>query len=364
MLLRLAGPGEGDAVVRRRAPLQELVALEVPGVSEVVEKLATARLVTLSEGRAEVAHEALFRDWPRLRSWLADDVTSRDLFRRLTADAADWDAPAATTPPCGAVPGCWPAPRARARRDEVTAREREFLAAAQERADAEQRGAEQRAAATASQNRRLRRLLAGLALLLVVALLAGGLAWRAQREAPTPARPRTRNGSRPPMNEDYLDLALLSAVEAVRAERSPETTGALLTLLSRLPDVLTQVRSRTGSSAARSRPIDARCCLGERAGPAGGRLPKRWGTALAGRPAGAKATSASVSPDGSPWLQHSVLGAGRASPHAAPAVVERPRSVPTGARRRRRAAATGGVAGETTTGRAHHGRWWSPTERT
>ena len=36
VLLRLAGPGEGEGVVRRRAALTELVALEVPGVADVV----------------------------------------------------------------------------------------------------------------------------------------------------------------------------------------------------------------------------------------------------------------------------------------------------------------------------------------
>lgn len=245
VLLRLAGPGDGEGVVRRRAALTELVAIEVPGVADVVQKLASARLVTVSEGHAEVAHEALFRDWPRLRGWLDMDATSRDLLRRLTADAAEWEAHGRDET------ALWRGTRllagteaAQARSSEVTTREREFLAAAQERTEAEQRSAERRAQAAALQNRRLRRLLSGLAVLLVLALLAGLTAWRAQQEAAASrASADAKRLAATSLTEQYLDLALLSAVEAVRSERSPETTGALLTLLGRLPDVVTQVRS-------------------------------------------------------------------------------------------------------------------------
>ena len=153
---------------------------------------------------------------------------------------------------------------AEARSDEVTTREREFLAAAQERADAEQRDAERRAEVTASQNRRLRRLLGGLAVLLVLAVLAGLIAWRAQQEA-TAARASAdaKRIAATSLTEDYLDLALLSAVEAVRSERSPETTGALLTLLARLPDVVTQVRSRDRFLGGSMSP-DRRTCFSGR----------------------------------------------------------------------------------------------------
>jgi hypothetical protein len=66
IFLRLTEPGEGEQDTRRRAGLSELV----PGagevnerqVSEVLNRLADARLVTVSEGNAEVAHEALIRE--------------------------------------------------------------------------------------------------------------------------------------------------------------------------------------------------------------------------------------------------------------------------------------------------------------
>ena len=64
ILLRLAGDGD----VRTRVPLAEL------GDGAVLSALARDRLVTVSEGEAEVAHEALLREWPRLRSWLEEDA--------------------------------------------------------------------------------------------------------------------------------------------------------------------------------------------------------------------------------------------------------------------------------------------------
>ena len=68
LLLRLAGEGEGDAVVRRRVDLAELGGDDV---AEVLAVLADERLVTIGDGEVEVAHEALLREWPRLRDWLA-----------------------------------------------------------------------------------------------------------------------------------------------------------------------------------------------------------------------------------------------------------------------------------------------------
>ena len=46
ILLRLAGPGEGDQLVRRRVPLAELDADRDPAVAEVLETLTAARLLT------------------------------------------------------------------------------------------------------------------------------------------------------------------------------------------------------------------------------------------------------------------------------------------------------------------------------
>ena len=45
--------------------------------------LAVDRLLTIGEGEVEVAHEALLREWPRLRGWFDEDVNGRRLHRQL-----------------------------------------------------------------------------------------------------------------------------------------------------------------------------------------------------------------------------------------------------------------------------------------
>lgn len=252
LFLRLTGPGEGAAVTRRRVPVAELEALPQPGVRRVAEVLAEARLLTVSDGHVEVAHEALFREWPRLRGWLVEDAAGRSVQRRLALAASEWDAD-------GREPGqLWRGTRlvsglevAEAHPDEITTTEREFLDAGRAAVDAEQREAEERAAGTARQNRRLRGLLAGLAVLLVVALAAGYLAMRSRAEAEESRADaeaarvdaEAKRLAAAALNEDAPDLALLQAVEAVRMERSPETYGALVTLLAREPQVFTRYRT-------------------------------------------------------------------------------------------------------------------------
>ena len=119
-------------------------------------------------------------------------------------------------------------------------------------ADAATRDAEQRAAAAQRQNRRLRWLLGGIAVLLVVAVVVGVIALA--RATPRAGRDDSAQAKRlaaQSLTEQHPDLALLSAVEAVRTEASPETYGALLTLLARAPrDASGRCTPWTGSCAA------------------------------------------------------------------------------------------------------------------
>jgi hypothetical protein len=48
-------------------------------------------LVTTSEGAAEVAHEALIREWPTLRGWLDEDREGLRIHRQLGEAARDWE---------------------------------------------------------------------------------------------------------------------------------------------------------------------------------------------------------------------------------------------------------------------------------
>src|SRR5215216_1371687 len=93
ILLRLTEFGEGTEDTRRRATLDELWshAEDADQVRVVLNKLAEARLVTLSEDTAEVAHEALIREWPKLREWLSQDREGIILHRNLTEAAHEWE---------------------------------------------------------------------------------------------------------------------------------------------------------------------------------------------------------------------------------------------------------------------------------
>jgi len=96
IFLRLTELGESEAVTetRRRATFDELILKpeDAPAVRDVLTKLADARLITTEEDTAEVAHEALIREWPTLRAWLDENREGLRLHRHLTEAAQEWDA--------------------------------------------------------------------------------------------------------------------------------------------------------------------------------------------------------------------------------------------------------------------------------
>jgi hypothetical protein len=80
------------ADTRRRAKFNELILKpeEAATTHAVLKALADARLITTGEDSAEVAHEALIREWPTLRSWLEDNREGLRLHRHLTEAAQEW----------------------------------------------------------------------------------------------------------------------------------------------------------------------------------------------------------------------------------------------------------------------------------
>ena len=90
--MRLTELGEGTEDTRRRASFDELIPRGTDGeeVRAVLTKLADARLITTGENTAEVAHEALIREWPHLREWLNEDREGLPLHRHLTEAANEW----------------------------------------------------------------------------------------------------------------------------------------------------------------------------------------------------------------------------------------------------------------------------------
>ena len=78
------GTGEAEAAVRRPVPLSELDLGRSESARRVLDVLTENRLLTVGGETVEVAHEALLREWPRLRGWLEHDAEARRLHRHIT----------------------------------------------------------------------------------------------------------------------------------------------------------------------------------------------------------------------------------------------------------------------------------------
>ena len=233
VMLRLAAPGENETVVRRRVPLVEFDAERNPDVAHVVEELTDRRLLTVSEGTVEVSHEALLREWPRLRAWLDEDRAGQVLHSHLIEAARGWQGG-------GRDAGeLYRGARLTSALDwttehtlELNELEREFLTVSREASERET----ERQRRT---NRRLRGLLIGVAAFLVVALVAGGLALvqrsRARRSAAVADAQRLGSQA---VVEDELDTSLLLAREAVAIDDSVHTRSTLLASLLKAPGAI------------------------------------------------------------------------------------------------------------------------------
>src|SRR4051794_38504962 len=230
VLLRLAGDGEGDAVVRRRARLAEF---EGDAVAQVLDVLAEARLITISEGEVEVAHEALLREWPRLRTWLEEDADGRRLYLHVMHAARGWQS--AGRDPAELYRGARLASAlewSERHEPELDGLERAFIAAS--RAEAQLDVERERRA-----NRRLRVLLAGVGAFLALAVVLGVIAVSQRGQAPEAAvaADAQRVGTEA-VGHEQLDQALLLARAGVELQDSLTTRGHLLSVLSRTPAVI------------------------------------------------------------------------------------------------------------------------------
>ena len=86
LLLRMVHLGQDSEDTRRQLP--------VAGLSEpdrlVLDALARARLVTLDEERAEIAHDAMLYAWPRLGDWIEQNRAALIVARQLDDAAEAW----------------------------------------------------------------------------------------------------------------------------------------------------------------------------------------------------------------------------------------------------------------------------------
>ncbi len=236
LMLKLAA-GEADNAVRRRVPAAELTQGREDTAS-VLAALVDARLLTADDGSVEVAHEALLREWPRMREWLEEESESRRLETHVRAAAREWDTG-------GRDPGDlyrgarlsavldWQATHA----GELDSLESEFVDAGRNQSERELEAQRQR-------NRRLRVLAAGIFALLVLALVAGGAALLQRGTARRAARDaQARQLGAEALTEPRIDRALLLAREAVNLSPSTQTEGTLMATLLRTPAAIATFNS-------------------------------------------------------------------------------------------------------------------------
>lgn len=245
LVLRLVSPGPEGEPVRTRVP-RRLVGAD-PEHEQLIEMLVAARLVTSDDDTLEITHEALTRAWPRLRGWLDDDIEGQRIRHHLSAAADAWDA--LGRPDSELYRGVrlaraleWSAAEDTA----LTEVEQQFLETSSRHAKAEQQSIVERASAQARMIRRLRIALAGAAVLLVLALVAGSLAAvqsnranenAARAEQAAISADARRVGVRAQLSEN-LSLSMLLAVAGAQLDASPETRVNLLAALAERPTLV------------------------------------------------------------------------------------------------------------------------------
>jgi WD40 repeat protein/DNA-binding SARP family transcriptional activator len=219
VLLRLAAEGVDGGSERRRVPLDEFEDAGTVGA------LAAERLLTVSEGHVELAHEALLREWPRLRGWLEDDAEGRRLQRRIADAAREWVA--GGREPSDLYRGARLAAALEWRgthEDRLNHVEREFL--------------DDSTAAERRQARRRHQTVAGaIALLTLVAVVSTAIAirglQRGRREQRADVSRALATQARAHL-DDNVALAGLLGLEAFRIEPTAEARSAALSVLPAL----------------------------------------------------------------------------------------------------------------------------------
>ena len=205
IFLRLTVLGEG-----RRTPVDARRELEIEGLGAaapaVLERLVTARLVTADDTTVELAHDALIREWPQLRRWIDSDRERRRTLTRLTrAGVRMGGATRGPLPTYGAAHGSRPRRRPQPRRD--ADHERAWI-------PRRQRGGPTRRGTSGTTSRpSAARVLAGVGVALVLALIAGLVATR-QRDAS-----RHRSGSSSRRRRDGHGRAARRRVEGSAGRR-------------------------------------------------------------------------------------------------------------------------------------------------
>lgn len=229
LLLRLVSPSPDGPPVRSRIRTSAIGGDR--DRERVLRMLVLARLVTTEEDSVELAHEALARAWPRLQSWLDEDAAGQRILRHLTAAADGWES--LDRPSSELYRGArleatveW----REATSPDLTDLEVSFLATSVAAAVSERCRLVDQARHQARQNRRLRRALVGVAILLAASIAGGAVAYHQRQTARREERQAALTaltGNASALRSNRRDLAALLAVEAYRFNPSPATESAL-----------------------------------------------------------------------------------------------------------------------------------------
>ena len=263
IMLRLTD-AEQPTPVKRRVPLAELETDRDEHVAAALAVLTESRLLAVDEGAVEVAHEALLREWPRLRAWLEEDIEGRRLHQHLIHAAAAWQR--SERDPAELYRGArlasaldWAAGH------DATLNELEggFL-------DASKDASEREAQRQRRTNRRLRTLLAGVGVLLAAAVVVGLIAISERQNARDAARVEAaqRLGAQA-LNGERIDHALRLASAGVTLDDSVATRSNLLAVLQRTPPAMLGILDGTGDAeiyATAASPDGRLLAIGDAAG--------------------------------------------------------------------------------------------------
>jgi WD40 repeat protein len=213
-----------------------------PDAPRLLDLLVGSRLVTTTQDTATIAHESLVRAWPRLRTWLDEDVEGQRILAHLQGAADGWDL--AGRPEDELYRGARLASALEwigRSRPVLAPVEVEFLDASRTHEADSQARREAEFAQQVRRNRQLRGALAGLVAALTIAVLAGSLALvngrhasdaAARADMAAAASDAGRLGALAASGVPY-DRALLYAAQAESVDPSPSSDSALFATLLR-----------------------------------------------------------------------------------------------------------------------------------
>ena len=231
LFLSLVHIAADTADTRRRVTTAELLAdygdARADEMNDVLDEFIAQRLITTHADSVEISHEALLTAWPQLRTWLDTDRAGLIIGRRLAEAAGTWrrehrDPAALYRGTRLAAAREWAettGPRA-----DLTPLAREFLDASIQRELNEQHAARRR-------TRRLRQLVAGLAVLVFLTAAATGVAVQSQqltREQRNLALSGKVANEATALRSTNPALATQLSLASYRLAPTPEARGSLL----------------------------------------------------------------------------------------------------------------------------------------